>query len=46
MPLPAAEALSERSRKFYDGTYSWDSEGFTDDLGGKRNPHNIEVTND
>ena len=30
-------ALTERSRKFYDGTYKWDSEGFTDDDGGKHN---------
>lgn len=32
--LPAGVALTERSRKFYDGTYTWDSEGFTDDDGG------------
>lgn len=33
--LPDALALTERSRKFYNGTYTWDSEGFTDDLGGE-----------
>ncbi|KAI4930505.1 uncharacterized protein J4E92_004337 [Alternaria infectoria] len=32
-PLPVDVALSEHSRKFYDGTYKWDSEGFTDDAG-------------
>ncbi|KAI4668570.1 uncharacterized protein J4E78_002397 [Alternaria triticimaculans] len=32
-PLPDDVALSEHSRKFYDGTYKWDSEGFTDDAG-------------
>ncbi|KAL6707351.1 hypothetical protein ACN47E_004130 [Coniothyrium glycines] len=25
--------LTERSRKFYQGTYTWDTEGFTDDCG-------------
>lgn len=44
MSLSAAEALSERSRKFYDGTYSWNSEGFIDDVGGKRNPRNMDMT--
>jgi hypothetical protein len=33
--LPADVALSDHSRKFYDGTYKWDSEGFTDEVGGK-----------
>ncbi|KAI4955590.1 hypothetical protein J4E91_001451 [Alternaria rosae] len=32
-PLPDHIALSEHSRRFYDGTYKWDSEGFTDDVG-------------
>ncbi|KAH6873122.1 hypothetical protein BKA58DRAFT_161038 [Alternaria rosae] len=32
-PLPNHIALSEHSRRFYDGTYKWDSEGFTDDVG-------------
>ncbi|EUC49741.1 hypothetical protein COCMIDRAFT_83840 [Bipolaris oryzae ATCC 44560] len=31
--LPSADSITERSRKFYDGTYTWDSEGFTDDMG-------------
>ncbi|OAL54983.1 hypothetical protein IQ07DRAFT_282860 [Pyrenochaeta sp. DS3sAY3a] len=31
--LPADLEISERSRKFYDGTYKWDSEGFTDSDG-------------
>ena len=31
--LPADVALTEYSRKFYDGTYKWDSEGFTDETG-------------
>jgi hypothetical protein len=35
--LPANVALSERSQKFYDGTYKWNAEGFTDDNGGKCN---------
>ena len=33
--LPGAQSLSNRSRKFYDGTYKWDSDGFVDDKGGK-----------
>lgn len=33
--LPADLAITERSRAFYDGTYEWDSVGFTDDKGGK-----------
>jgi hypothetical protein len=33
-PLPAELAITERSRKFYDGTYQWDLDGFTDELGG------------
>lgn len=28
-------ALTKRSRKFYDGTFRWDSDGFMDDNGGK-----------
>jgi hypothetical protein len=28
--------LTERSKKFYDGTYKWDELGFTDENGGKR----------
>ncbi|KAF1839771.1 hypothetical protein BDW02DRAFT_563822 [Decorospora gaudefroyi] len=31
--LPPNIAITKRSRKFYDGTYTWDSEGFTDDHG-------------
>ncbi|KAL1799943.1 hypothetical protein ACET3X_000285 [Alternaria dauci] len=31
--IPADVALTEHSRKFYDGTYKWDSEGFTDESG-------------
>ncbi|KAJ8109881.1 hypothetical protein OPT61_g7135 [Boeremia exigua] len=31
--LPADLAISDRSRKFYDGTYTWDSDGFTDEHG-------------
>jgi len=34
-PLPADLAISDYSRNFYDGTYKWNSEGFTDDNGGK-----------
>ncbi|KAJ4321552.1 hypothetical protein N0V94_002873 [Neodidymelliopsis sp. IMI 364377] len=33
--LPNDIALTERSRKFYDGTYKWDSDGFTDEHGGR-----------
>ena len=33
--LPPEIALTERSQKFYDGTFQWDLEGFTDDKGGK-----------
>lgn len=33
--LPADLAITARSRKFYDGTYKWDSDGFTDEHGGK-----------
>ncbi|KAF1923580.1 uncharacterized protein M421DRAFT_9531 [Didymella exigua CBS 183.55] len=32
-PLPADLAITERSRKFYDGTYKWDSDGFYDEHG-------------
>jgi hypothetical protein len=32
--LPVVITLSERSCKFYDGTYKWDTDGFTDDHGG------------
>jgi hypothetical protein len=37
MHLPANidDYITERSRKFYDGTYKWDSEGFTDETGSK-----------
>lgn len=35
VPLPVDIELTERSRKFYDGTYKWDSEGFTGEDGGK-----------
>jgi hypothetical protein len=35
--LPTTEPLpSERSMKFYDGTYRWTSDGFEDDLGGTK----------
>jgi hypothetical protein len=30
-----SDLLSERSRRFYDGTYKWNSDGFIDDEGGK-----------
>lgn len=33
--LPADLAITERSRAFYNGTYKWNSDGFTDDHGGK-----------
>lgn len=33
--LPADLEISPRSRKFYDGTYKWDSDGFTDERGGR-----------
>ncbi|KAG9192672.1 hypothetical protein G6011_11406 [Alternaria panax] len=32
-PLSVNVALTEYSRKFYDGTYKWNSEGFTDETG-------------
>lgn len=32
--LPADLAITDRSRKFYDGTYRWNSKGFTDEQGG------------
>ncbi|KAL1595637.1 hypothetical protein SLS59_008275 [Nothophoma quercina] len=34
--LPADLAITERSRKFYDGTYTWDANGFTDEHGVHR----------
>lgn len=34
-PLPPDLAITDRSRKFHDGTYKWDAEGFTDEHGGK-----------
>ncbi|KAJ4984759.1 hypothetical protein SVAN01_09717 [Stagonosporopsis vannaccii] len=34
--LPANLAIADRSRKFYDGTYDWDSQGFTDEHGDYR----------
>ncbi len=37
--LPADLPISDRSRKFYDGTYTWDSDGFTDEHGGMLNYH-------
>jgi hypothetical protein len=40
--VPANVALSERSQKFYDGTYKWNAEGFTDDNGGKCNRSMLE----
>lgn len=33
--LPSADSITDRSRKFYDGTYTWDSDGFIDGMGGK-----------
>lgn len=36
--LPNDVAITERSRQFYNGTYKWDSDGFTDEHGGKRAP--------
>jgi len=35
MLLPADMDITERSRKFYDGTYKLVADGFTDELGGK-----------
>jgi hypothetical protein len=35
MHLPANLAISAHSRKFYDGTYTMISDGFTDEAGGK-----------
>jgi hypothetical protein len=35
MYLPANLAITARSRKFYDGTYTMTSDGFTDEAGGK-----------
>jgi hypothetical protein len=29
-----SDLLSERSRRFYNGTYKWNSDGFIDDQGG------------
>jgi hypothetical protein len=34
MVLPDDIEISERSRKFYDGTYTLTSDGFTDEAGG------------
>jgi hypothetical protein len=34
MLLPDDIDISERSRRFYDGTYTLTSEGFVDGLGG------------
>jgi hypothetical protein len=34
MLLPDDIDISERSRKFYDGTYTLRSEGFVDEVGG------------
>lgn len=31
---PSNLAITDRSRKFYDGTYTWDSDGFADEHGG------------
>ncbi|EMD68644.1 hypothetical protein COCSADRAFT_80711 [Bipolaris sorokiniana ND90Pr] len=31
--LPSADSITDRSRKFYDGTYTWDSDGFIDGMG-------------
>jgi hypothetical protein len=33
--LPGGHALTDRSRKFYDGTYTLVSDGFIDEMGGK-----------
>jgi len=30
-----SDLLTERSLKFYDGTYKWNGEGFIDEEGGK-----------
>lgn len=35
MLLPVEIDISERSRKFYDGTYKITSDGFIDEAGGK-----------
>jgi hypothetical protein len=36
MELPDDIDISERSRKFYDGTYTLTSDGFIDEVGGNR----------
>jgi hypothetical protein len=35
MILPHDIDISERSRKFYDGTYTLKGDGFVDELGGE-----------
>ena len=32
---PGGGGLTDRSMKFYDGTYKWDAEDFSDENGGK-----------
>jgi|TARA_R110002003_G_scaffold269_5_gene17986 hypothetical protein len=34
-PLLAGINITERSRKFYDGTYQFHANGFIDDVGSK-----------
>jgi hypothetical protein len=34
-PLLAGIDITERSRKFYDGTYQFHANGFVDDVGSK-----------
>lgn len=41
--MPNVKDLSNRSRKFYDGTYKWNSDGFVDDKGGKGNENELFV---
>ncbi|KAL6149805.1 hypothetical protein ACJQWK_02516 [Exserohilum turcicum] len=36
MSPPIFAGVTERSQKFYNGTYTWDSDGFTDDTGVHR----------
>ena len=37
MPTSGHPLLSDRSLKFYNGTYKWNSEGFEDEKGGTFN---------
>jgi hypothetical protein len=46
LPPDIDNHVSERSRKFYDRTYKWDADGFTDDAGGKCASKNETGTRD